>query len=125
MIDKKEVGKRIQQIRFNKGQTLEAFGKLFGASKGNVQQWENGGSLPNKKRIQDISKIGNITVNELLYGKYTIEQQRDYHLKKLIELSEKTGFDVDNQSIREAYNRNKKLLKDEEIPKEFRVIGGE
>ena len=68
MVDKKAVGSRIKQIRLNKGYTLESFGKLFGASKGNVQQWENGISLPNKERLATISKIADMTVNELLYG---------------------------------------------------------
>lgn len=67
-IDKRAVGRRIKQIRINKGYTLEAFGKLFGARKGNVQQWENGISLPNKDRIYNISKIANLSVEELLYG---------------------------------------------------------
>lgn len=67
-IDKKAVGRRIKKLRISKGYTLEAFGKLFGASKGNVQQWENGISLPNKDRIYNISKIANLSVDELLYG---------------------------------------------------------
>ena len=67
-VNKKAVGSRIKQIRLNKGYTLESFGKLFGASKGNVQQWENGISLPNKERLSSISKIADVTVNELLYG---------------------------------------------------------
>jgi DNA-binding helix-turn-helix protein len=67
-VNKKAVGSRIKQIRMNKGYTLEAFGKLFNASKGNVQQWENGVSLPNKERLASISKIADMTVNELLYG---------------------------------------------------------
>lgn len=69
VIDKKAVGLRIKQIRLNKGYTLEAFGKLFEARKGNVQQWENGISLPNKERIANICKVADVTVDELLYGK--------------------------------------------------------
>ena len=67
-IDKKAVGSRIRQIRTNKGYTLESFGKLFGASKSNVQKWETGFTLPNKERLSTIAKIADITVNELLYG---------------------------------------------------------
>lgn len=68
IIDKEAAGARIKQIRMNKGYTLEAFGKLFGAKKGNVQQWEKGRSLPNKERLTTISKIADMTVNELIYG---------------------------------------------------------
>lgn len=83
-IDKKAVGRRIKQIRINKGCTLEAFGKLIGASKSSVSEWEtgkhlpprksivlrweNGTSLPNQSRLEIIAKLGNMTVNELLYG---------------------------------------------------------
>ena len=52
----------------NKGYTLEAFGKLFNVSKSNVLKWEQGQSLPNKERLANISKIADMTVNELLYG---------------------------------------------------------
>lgn len=67
-IDKKAVGRRISQIRRSKGYTLEAFGKLFNVSKSNVLKWEQGQSLPNKERLANISKIADMTVNELLYG---------------------------------------------------------
>ena len=69
-IDKKAVGRRIRHIRFCKSLTLEGFGKLFGADKSNVSKWELGQSLPNKKRLEIIAKIGNITLNELLYGNH-------------------------------------------------------
>ena len=83
-IDKKEVGRRIKQIRINKGFTLESFGKLFGVSKSNVQKWENGISLPNKDRLYNISKIAGVTVNELLYG--NIEKNVEELYQRLIKL---------------------------------------
>lgn len=67
-INKKEVGQRIKFIRLNRGYTIQGFGDLFGASRGNVQAWESGACLPNKKRQLDIAKLGKISVNELLYG---------------------------------------------------------
>ena len=67
-INKKEVGERIQKIRFSKALTLEQFGNLFDADKSNVRKWEIGFTLPNKKRQLAIAKLGKISVNELLYG---------------------------------------------------------
>ncbi|WP_455937109.1 helix-turn-helix domain-containing protein [Gemella morbillorum] len=69
-IDKKAVGKRIFNIRNSLNLTLEQFGKLdnLKASKSIVLRWENGTSLPNRSRLETIAKIGNMTVNELLYG---------------------------------------------------------
>jgi DNA-binding helix-turn-helix protein len=83
-IDKKEVGRRIKQLRISKGYTLEAFGKLFGAGKSNVRTWENGISLPNKDRLYNISKIAGITVNELLYGNTEKDVEEIY--QRLIKL---------------------------------------
>jgi transcriptional regulator len=67
-IDKKEVGRRIRQIRVSMFCTLEEFGKLFKASKSNVSEWEKGKVLPNKERQKKLAELGRITVNELLYG---------------------------------------------------------
>ena len=67
-IDKQQVGFRIKEIRIGKGYTLESFGKVFNATKSNVQKWETGFTLPNKERLAKISEMAGITVNELLYG---------------------------------------------------------
>lgn len=67
-VNKKDVGARIKNIRLSKGMTLEDFGRIFGASKGNVATWEKGSSLPNSERLLKIAKTGEITVDELLYG---------------------------------------------------------
>ncbi|MDU6765772.1 MAG: helix-turn-helix transcriptional regulator [Gemella haemolysans] len=85
-IDKKAVGSRIKNIRIKNGHTLKSFGELFGARKTNVQKWEIGFTLPNKRRLGLISEYGNITVNELLYG-FDKDIQRIY--VETLKLSEK------------------------------------
>lgn len=65
-INKKSVGQKIKLIRQTKGMTLEEFGKLFQASKGNVSLWEKGSSLPSNERIKQIAQIGNMSIDELL-----------------------------------------------------------
>lgn len=81
MYDKKSVGERIKSIRINNGKTQEQFGELFSASKGNVATWEKGVSLPNKERLKSISELGNITIDELLYGtEFTKESISNYIL---------------------------------------------
>ena len=74
-INKKEVGERIRFIRLNKGYTIHNFGDLFGASRGNVQAWESGACLPNKRRLQTIAQMANISVTELLYGNQNNREQ--------------------------------------------------
>ena len=111
-VNKKAVGSRIKQIRMNKGYTLEAFGKLFNASKGNVQQWENGVSLPNKERLASISKIADTTVNELLYG--SIDEFLDNNLVSILEYQ--TGNKVSsNEEYSIARLQFKKWLEDRYI----------
>lgn len=99
-IDKKGVGLRIKSIRQNKGMNLEEFGKLFGASKSNVSKWENGSSLPNAERLKAIAKIGDITVDELLYGNldqkilYIITQKKYSIAKERLEKFKREIIDL-------------------------------
>lgn len=67
-IDKKAVGHRIEFIRKEKGMTLEEFGNLFNATKGNVSLWQKGSSLPSNERLVQIAKISGRTVEQILYG---------------------------------------------------------
>jgi hypothetical protein len=67
-INKIAVGARIREIRLARGETMEEFGKPFGASKASVQGWESGRNLPNPKRLKSIADMANISVQELLYG---------------------------------------------------------
>ena len=67
-IDKRAVGRRINKIRISKACTLEEFGNILKADKSNVRKWEIGEVLPNKERQKKLAKLGNITVNKLLYG---------------------------------------------------------
>ena len=67
-VDKKLVGRRIRRIRREKGMTLEEFGKIFGATKGNVAKWEQGQSLPCPNRIKEIADLAGMIVQELLEG---------------------------------------------------------
>lgn len=60
------IGDKIRTIRLEKGMTLEEFGKMFGATKGNVLKWEQGKSSPNPERLKTIAKIADMTIEELL-----------------------------------------------------------
>lgn len=65
-MDKKAIGQKINEIRLNRGMTLEEFGKIFGATKGNVLKWENGTSLPNKSRLKKIADLTGVSVSEFV-----------------------------------------------------------
>lgn len=68
--DKIKFGERIKQIRLEKGMTTKEFGSLLGATDSNITSWEKGRTSPNPERLKMISKIADISVEELLYGNY-------------------------------------------------------
>ena len=111
-IDKNAVGRRIREIRFYKGLTLEAFGKLFGASKGNVQQWEDGISLPNKERLATISKIADMTVNELLYGSVDEFAKENYEKIIIDTYGSKNGIPIASTINKADFSR---FIKDKKL----------
>lgn len=89
-----QVGFRIKNIRQTNGLTLEQFGKLFGASKGNVSLWEKGSSLPSNERIKKIAEYGNMSVEELLYGEKTISNSELELIKKLTKENEQLKDEI-------------------------------
>lgn len=126
-VNKVNVGLRIKDIRLKKGYELQQFGDLLGtykANKSSVFGWENGRSLPNKERIKAIAKLGDITVNELLYGsveefisenyymivEYNRVPEEANYIKETYSASDfikfYKGFLNDNPALSEKYNIN-------------------
>lgn len=70
IIDKIAMGKRIQEIRKNRGETLEKFGKNFTrpAGKNVVNRWEKGMNIPDIERLMNVAYLGKVTVSYILYG---------------------------------------------------------
>ena len=120
--NKKLVGKRIQAIRLGKGLTLEQFGELIGASKSSISEWESGKHLPpaksiisrwekgvmlpNFSRLERVAELGNITVNELLYGnnEYDIEDLEQRLMEIPIEERLKLILRVLNKTVTKLLN---------------------
>lgn len=71
-MDKIEIGKRINHIRTNIGDSMTAFGERIDANSpiksGVVSNWENGIQTPNKKRLKRIAELGNVSVDYILHG---------------------------------------------------------
>lgn len=73
-INNKIVGERIKKIRtssFQKKLTQTQFANLFSppVNRSAVKNWESGLNLPNNERLKQISDIGNVTIDYLLFGK--------------------------------------------------------
>nr|DAX44922.1 MAG TPA: helix-turn-helix domain protein [Caudoviricetes sp.] len=122
--NKKLVGKRIQAIRLEKGLTLEQFGELIGASKSSISEWESGKHLPptksiisrwekgvmlpNSSRLERVAELGNITVNELLYGnnEYDIEDLEQRLMEMPIEERLKLILRVLNKTVKSTKEKS-------------------
>lgn len=70
IVDKIAMGKRIQEIRKNRGETLKKFGKNFTrpAGKNVVNRWEKGANIPDIERLMNVAYLGKVTVPYILYG---------------------------------------------------------
>lgn len=74
--NKEQIGKRIRDIRIERRETMEQFGKAISdltdkkskSGKSNVSRWERGENLPNDITLEAIAQLGGKTVNQILYG---------------------------------------------------------
>ena len=91
-INKKQVGRRILNIRRRNFLTLIEFAQKVGASKSSVSDWEQGFRLPPESVLFKISIMGNTSVDKLLYGNDINEIEELY--KSLIKLPKKELIDL-------------------------------
>lgn len=102
------IGRRIKEIRLEKGMTTKEFGKLFGATDSNVTSWEKGRTSPTPERLKAIAKIGDTTVEELLDNSKK-EYALEYALKRLKEIlyqEPHRDIDVENSEFVYKYGGN-------------------
>lgn len=88
------IGRRIKEIRLEKGMTTKEFGKLFGATDSNVTSWEKGRTSPTPERLKAIAKIGDTTVEELISN-----SKKEYALKYALERLKKILFQEPHRDI--------------------------
>lgn len=121
------LGYRIRKIRESRNETMEEFGINFNppASKGVVSNWENGYNKPNKKRLDRIAELGDITVNELLHGKVNEIKLDKEDINKNLESMKRLVIEVRYLSdIGEKGFRNEIYKTNEEfLPAIFESIG--
>ncbi|EMM0058221.1 helix-turn-helix domain-containing protein [Enterococcus faecium] len=68
--DKIVMGKRIREVRKNREETLEKFGKNFTIYTGKnvISRWEKGINIPDIEKLMNIAYLGKGTVPYLMYG---------------------------------------------------------
>lgn len=63
-----KIGQRIKHIRSELGLNQKEFANKIDATVSALSNWENGRNKPNDIMLNNISKLGDITVDELLHG---------------------------------------------------------
>lgn len=110
-VDAIKVGQRIRSIRLSLGLTTDELGNLLkpAASKGTISKWENGHYIPNGPRTVQIADLGEMTVDELLYGNRNefVSSQIEYQIKRLV------PSDSYQRGVIEGLKRAKALLEKE------------
>lgn len=90
------ISKRIQQIRLDKHLNMSELADMVNlkvggkAQSGTVSNWEHGKNLPNKKRLQAISEIGQISYLDLVFG------DLDTYIRKNIK---EGGYDLSSDYV--------------------------
>lgn len=105
------IGKRIKEIRLEKGMTTKEFGKLLSATDSNVSSWEKGRTSPNPERLKVIAKIGGTTVEELLYGD-VIRSYFNEHWENLVKNEDvsKEYYDVNQEEFEYVQSAKEKVF---------------
>ena len=94
-MDTKKIGKFISENRKRKGLTQEQLGNILGVSNKTISRWENGNYMPDLSLLIPLSESLDISLNELLNGKYITED-------KIMETTEK--------SLKNTINYSKNML---------------
>lgn len=135
-IDKVAVGQRIKRIRLEMGYTLEEFGKTLNTSKAVVHNWESGRNLPNKKSLSGVAFHGQMSVDELLYGKKetTIDamalfyQQNDIRKYLSVDVDDdevawlENQFDINYETVETVLGAATIYVNMSDLPEEITVI---
>jgi transcriptional regulator with XRE-family HTH domain len=66
--DKKEIGRRIRQIRNGLGLNQKALGDELGVATSSVSAYESGATSPPFEIVAKIAKLGRISIDDLLTG---------------------------------------------------------
>lgn len=113
--DKKEVGQRIKEIRKKLGYSMDIFGEIVSQSpRSSVNSWEKGVSIPRKDKLEKIAKLGNTTVQQILYGDF------ESYAKKLIK--KEANYTIPQELESALINSIKEQLPDIDIGDDTQIL---
>lgn len=74
-MDMQRIGNFLAELRKDRNLTQEELGEQVGVTNKTVSRWENGNYLPPVEILQMLSKLYNVSINELLSGKRFDDEQ--------------------------------------------------
>ena len=95
-MDLHKIGKFIFELRNEKGLSQKELANMIPVTREAVSKWENGKSLPDSSTLLILTKIFNITIDELLCGEKTTQEEN----AKNITLELVDEFNLKNKKIR-------------------------
>ena len=66
-MDMQKVGKFLAELRKERNLTQDELGEQIGVTNKTVSRWENGNYLPPVEMLQILSKLFDVSINELLW----------------------------------------------------------
>lgn len=104
-MDMQKIGSFLAELRKDKNLTQEELGEQLGVTNKTVSRWENGNYLPPVEILQMLSKLYDVSINELLSG----ERLSDEHYKEKAEDNIVTALHNSTASFNEKFHfyRNK------------------
>ena len=106
-MDQEKIGKFIGAMRKRQGMTQEQLGEKLGVTNKTISRWETGKYMPDIDKLQDLSALLGISVNELLAGERiedTADFQKQADANLVTALSENSAFGLQD---RIAYYKRK------------------
>jgi len=89
-LNKKEIGKRIKRLRKEKGLKQWQMADILGATQPAIHKYENG-ILPEVKRLLELARVGNTTVEWILTGHHWEHgsEERERIAREIFQLAER------------------------------------
>lgn len=104
-MDPVKIGKLIAELRRRDGITQEALGEKLGVTNKTVSRWENGNYMPDIEKLQLLSQVFQVSINELLAGeRLSDEAFRQRADENVVALSKASAFSIED---RKAYFKKK------------------
>ena len=101
-MDMQKIGAFLSELRKEKNLTQNELGEQIGVTNKTISRWENGNYLPPVEILQILSKLYDVSINEILNG----ERINDSDYKNISEENVKSALNRSNDIIR----KHKKIM---------------